>query len=93
MVQEEDLRYARSPLPAIAHSYIKRIVEGVEYTVISGDREIADGVRVILTPGHSYGMQGVLVEGEGRRYFIAVKAYDTSRQESDFSTEVIGIAK
>jgi len=27
-----------------------------------------------------------------RRYFIAVKAYNTSRHESDFSNEVAGIA-
>jgi hypothetical protein len=30
---------------------------------------------------------------KGRRYFISVKAYNTSRHESDFSNEVSGIAK
>jgi N-acyl homoserine lactone hydrolase len=71
VVQEEELRSARSPFPANVHGYIKQVVEDVNYTVISGDQEIADGVRVILTPGHTYGMQGVLVEGGERRYFIA----------------------
>jgi glyoxylase-like metal-dependent hydrolase (beta-lactamase superfamily II) len=28
-------------------------------------------VNVILTPGHTYGLQGVLVEGKARRIFIA----------------------
>jgi N-acyl homoserine lactone hydrolase len=84
IVQEEDLKYARSPFPANAHGYIKRIVEEVDYTVISGDREIADGVRVILTPGHTYGMQGVLVEAADRKYFIAGDTYGLFRNlESD----------
>jgi glyoxylase-like metal-dependent hydrolase (beta-lactamase superfamily II) len=47
------------------------MVEEIDYTVISGDKEVAEGVKVILTPGHTYGLQGVLVEAEKRRIFIA----------------------
>ena len=84
IVQEEELKYARSPFPANAHGYIRRIVEEVEYTVISGDEEIADGVRLVLTPGHTYGMQGVLVEGSQNRYFIAGDTFGLFRNlESD----------
>jgi N-acyl homoserine lactone hydrolase len=84
IVQEEELNYARSPFPANAHGYIRRIVEEVEYTVISGDKEIADGVQLILTPGHTYGMQGVLVEGAQKRYFIAGDTFGLFRNlESD----------
>jgi len=71
IVQEEELRSARSPLPLHAAGYIKNIVEDFDYTVISGDKEIAEGVSVVFTPGHTYGMQGVLVEAETNRYFIA----------------------
>jgi glyoxylase-like metal-dependent hydrolase (beta-lactamase superfamily II) len=28
-------------------------------------------VKVLLIPGHTYGMQGVLVDGETKKYFIA----------------------
>jgi N-acyl homoserine lactone hydrolase len=84
IVQEEELRYARSPLPATAHGYIRSVIDGVKYTTLSGDAEIAKGVRVILTPGHTYGMQGVLVEGGERRYFIAGDTYGLFRNlESD----------
>ncbi len=84
IVQEEELKYARSPLPANAHGFIKHIVDKVEYSVISGDQEIADGVRVILIPGHTYGMQGVLVEGSQKRYFIAGDTFGLFRNlESD----------
>jgi len=71
LVQEEELRSARTPPPLFAVGYIKSIVEADNYTVISGDQEIAPGVSVILTPGHTYGSQGVLVEAAGRRYFIS----------------------
>lgn len=63
IVQQEELRSASSPFGICG--------EDIEYTVISGDKEIAEGVKVILTPGHTYGLQGVLVEGETRRIFIA----------------------
>lgn len=42
----------------------------LDYATISGDTEIGKGVKTIFTPGHTYGMQGVLVEGE-RRIFLA----------------------
>jgi N-acyl homoserine lactone hydrolase len=71
LVQEEELKSARSPLPLHAGGYIKSIVESDTFTVIARDEEIAEGVSVILTPGHTYGMQGVLVEAETQRYFIA----------------------
>ena len=71
VVQEEELRSARSPFPINVHAYIKEIVEEIDYTVISGDQQMAKGVKVFLTPGHTYGMQGVLVEAEKRSYFIA----------------------
>jgi N-acyl homoserine lactone hydrolase len=41
------------------------------YTLVSGDVEIAKGVRAVLTPGHTPGMQGVLVECEKKPIFIA----------------------
>ena len=42
-----------------------------DYTVISGDKKIAEGVKIIFTPGHTYGFQEVLVEAETRRILIA----------------------
>jgi N-acyl homoserine lactone hydrolase len=84
IVQEEELQSARSPFPINVHGYIKSIVEDINYTVISGDKEIAEGVQVIFTPGHTYGMQGVLVEASEKRYFIAGDTFGLFRNlESD----------
>jgi glyoxylase-like metal-dependent hydrolase (beta-lactamase superfamily II) len=75
VVQESELRSARSPLPAASHGYIQRIVEEVDYTVISGDQKVAEGIEVALTPGHTYGFQGVLVQAAERKYYIAGDTY------------------
>jgi len=73
IVQQEELTAARSPFPISAHTFghIRNMIEEIDYTIISGDKEIAEGVTAILTPGHSYGMQGVLVEAKNGRYLIA----------------------
>ena len=71
IVQRDELLMARSPLPIMTHAFIKSVVEDINYTVISGDQEIAKGVKVVLIPGHTYGLQGVLVDGETKRYLIA----------------------
>jgi N-acyl homoserine lactone hydrolase len=68
IVQESELRYASTPEAAGAN--LPGIVEDIEYTVIEGDKEITDGVEVLLTPGHSWGMQGVLVNGETNSIFL-----------------------
>lgn len=70
MVQKDELMAARAPFP-VQHGYAKSLIEGIDYTVISGDVEIAEGVTAILTPGHTYGLQGVLVEASTNKYFIA----------------------
>lgn len=68
IVQEDELRYARTP--EAAEDCLPGIVENIAYTAVAGDKEIADGVEVFLTPGHSWGMQGVLVHGETNRIFL-----------------------
>jgi len=68
IVQEKELQYARTP--EAAGDCLPGIVEGITYKAISGDKEIADGIQVLLTPGHSWGMQGVLLNGETNRIFL-----------------------
>ena len=38
---------------------------GARFELLDGDAEIAAGVRVVATPGHTAGHQSVLVEGDG----------------------------
>jgi N-acyl homoserine lactone hydrolase len=70
LVQQDELQYARS-LPPDAPGVCPPAILAMDYSTVSGDAQVADGVRVILTPGHTYGLQGVLVRGAGREIFIA----------------------
>lgn len=38
-----------------------------------GDEEVADGVRLLATPGHTPGHQSVVIEGGGRRVVLAAQ--------------------
>lgn len=71
IVQDDELKSARNPYPVMSHGYIRTMVEDVDYTTVSGDTKVADGVTVILTPGHTYGSQGVLVEAKAQKYLLA----------------------
>jgi N-acyl homoserine lactone hydrolase len=69
IIQSEELRSV-SLFPVAEKADTRDAREKVACTVISGDTEVAKGVKAILTPGHTYGLQGVLVEGKAR-FFIA----------------------
>ena len=78
-VQKEELETARSPFPKLlANGYFKKMLEEIDYTIITGDKEIAKGVKIVFTPGHSYGFQSVLGRGgdeedpdcRGHLYFL-----------------------
>ncbi len=75
-VQREELRYALAPTSFDASAYFAPSLGvtpdylGTKFELLDGDVEIADGVRVIPTPGHTPGHQSVLVETAGGRYCI-----------------------
>jgi len=49
---------------------------GARYELLDGDAQIAEGVRVVATPGHTVGHQSVLVEGvDGSAVMIGDAAY------------------
>jgi N-acyl homoserine lactone hydrolase len=70
IVQTEELQYARSQ-PADAPGVCPPAILAMDYETVTGDVEVARGVKVILTPGHTHGMQGVLIKGAERDIYIA----------------------
>ena len=76
-VQREELRYALAPTAFDATSYFAPSLGitpdylGTRFELLDGDAGIADGVRVIATPGHTPGHQSVVVETTGGRYCVA----------------------
>jgi N-acyl homoserine lactone hydrolase len=76
-VQRSEMNYARDPLPASAQMYEARqegVVppfEGIDFEILEGDTELASGIRVMLTPGHTPGIQAVCVQTREGVYTIA----------------------
>jgi len=61
-VQEDELRFALAPHPLEAGMYGIEFLQGLNYQLVKGDTEIVDGIKVILTPGHTPGVQSVAIE-------------------------------
>ena len=61
-VQRAELDRARS-----AHNFVSQWFDfaGARFELIDGDAQIAEGVRVVATPGHTVGHQSVIVDTPG----------------------------
>jgi N-acyl homoserine lactone hydrolase len=70
LVQEDELRYARSQPSDAPGACPAKILE-MNYETVKGDTQVAEGVRTLFTPGHTPGLQGILVDGAQRQYFLA----------------------
>lgn len=62
IVQEDELNFALNPHPLWASIYPRELYEGVNWEAVKGDTDIIDGVKALLTPGHSPGTQSVAIE-------------------------------
>jgi glyoxylase-like metal-dependent hydrolase (beta-lactamase superfamily II) len=74
-IQGRELRQAAAPLPHEKSAYYL-VMEKATYTrtntrLIDGDYNLTDDIRLLLTPGHSWGHQSVMVESGGRCVLIA----------------------
>ncbi|MGD0919878.1 MAG: N-acyl homoserine lactonase family protein [Thermodesulfobacteriota bacterium] len=70
LVQKREFEYARNPLPVHRPAYHVDLT-GMKFELLDGDAQVAPGINVILTPGHSPGSQAVVVETAEGRYVIA----------------------
>lgn len=71
IIQKAELDFARNPHPIQRFTYQPKLIEGLNFKVIKGDAQIVEGVRVMLTPGHSPGGQSVIVETAKGKVVIA----------------------
>jgi N-acyl homoserine lactone hydrolase len=69
-VQKREFEYLSSREGSRDGAYDGRNALETEYTILDGDREIVPGISVVLAPGHSAGMQFVLVDTRKGQYAI-----------------------
>ncbi|MFH1115951.1 MAG: N-acyl homoserine lactonase family protein [Pseudomonadota bacterium] len=60
-VQKAELDFFRNPHP-IDHRYYQDVLDGVDVVTVEGDANIADGIDVMFTPGHTPGGQSVVID-------------------------------
>lgn len=81
-VQKREMMEAACPLPKFKTTY-ETFYTGVvppwarqntKWRVIDGDYELCEGIKLLLMPGHSGGLQGVLVDTEQGQYLLASDA-------------------
>lgn len=53
---------------------------GISYRLIAGDAEVARGVRIVSTPGHTPGHQCVVVDVEGGAELLATQAFESTAE-------------
>ena len=74
LVQRGEYRYATHPNERTSASYFapnyEPLREAKSLVLVDGEREIADGIRAIPTPGHVPFHQGILIESQGERAFF-----------------------
>ncbi len=77
-VQRKELLNAVDPLPKFKVTY-ETFYTGVvppwarqatKWKVVDGDYQLCDGIRLLLMPGHSLGLQGVLVDTQKGQYLL-----------------------
>ena len=67
LIQKDELQFARNPHPLFHWRYPPEWFDGLNYEELEGDTEIAEGVKIIKTPGHSPRGQSVMVDtSEGK---------------------------
>ncbi len=59
-VQKAEYEFCMNPHP-LDHRYFPDLLEGLDLVLVEGDREIVEGIQVLLTPGHTVGGQSVAV--------------------------------
>lgn len=72
IVQQKEYDFAMTPHALMAPLYVKEMYENLpNLEFIDGDKDIAEGVSVIFTPGHTPGTQSVVVKTDAGTVVIS----------------------
>jgi 4-pyridoxolactonase len=90
LVSKEELRHAKVPEPfeRLGYSDLTFDYPGTKYEQVSGDIEIADGVWLYETPGHTAGHYSLLVEMDDQPSMIF--AGDAAYTYENLERQIVG---
>ena len=72
IIQKSELKAALNPHPLEAPIYgDKKAYEDLDFEVINGDTQVVDGIKVLLTPGHTSGGQSVMIDTNKGKVIIS----------------------
>ena len=77
-LQRKELLFASAPYPKFSITYEapengvipQWLRDGIKWKIIDGDLQLAEGLRIVTLPGHSPGLQGVLVDTTDGPYLL-----------------------
>lgn len=72
-----EYKYALNPIKIHQFPYHKNEFEDLNFEFIDGDTEIAEGLKLILTPGHTPGSQTLLVDTDDGVYALVADLVNT----------------
>lgn len=90
LVSKEELRHAKVPEPFehLGYSDLTFDYPGTKYEQVTGDIEIADGIWLFETPGHTAGHYSMMVEMDGGPSMIF--AGDAAYTFENLEREIVG---
>ena len=95
IIQEREYTAAFNPHPAYEGFYpvkmLKELLNGLKIERVNGDKEVVNGISVMLTPGHTPGGQTVLIESN--KGTIALTGFCCIRENFEPPKGVKGISK
>ena len=70
IAQKKEYDYLVRPEPEVKVGYELDLALGTKYELVDGDSNVISGISVVLAPGHSAGMQCVVVETKAGKYVL-----------------------
>jgi N-acyl homoserine lactone hydrolase len=70
ITQKKEYDYLIKPEPKVKVGYDLDLALGTKYELVDGDSNVISGISVVLAPGHSAGMQCVVVETKAGKYVL-----------------------
>ena len=70
LVQEDEFNFAFHPHPILAGGYCSDLIKNLDFEIVRGHCEVASGIHLIPSPGHTPGCQSVAVNTDKGKAII-----------------------